>query len=150
MESHRVQVRPAVERDLARIHEIEVATFADPWTLEAFRDLLEHSYARLEVAESAEDELLGYAAAWFVADESEIANLAVTPHARRRGIGRLLLDRILHAAVAFGARSVFLEVRESNDAGRKLYASRGFVVSGRRAQYYRKPDEDALIMKRAI
>src|ERR1700694_2382650 len=119
-----VRVRSAEERDLARIHAIEVATFPDSWSLEGFRDLLGHSHARLEVAEDDADGGLGYAAAWFVSDESEIANLAVASHARRRGIGALLLDRILNAAASFRARSVFLEVRESNEAGRRLYSSR--------------------------
>jgi [ribosomal protein S18]-alanine N-acetyltransferase len=145
-----VRVRSAEERDLARIHAIEVATFPDSWSLEGFRDLLGHSHARLQVAEDDADGVLGYAAAWFVSDESEIANLAVASHARRRGIGALLLDRILDAAASFGARSVFLEVRESNEAARRLYSSRGFEVAGRRVGYYHRPDEDALIMKRTM
>jgi ribosomal-protein-alanine N-acetyltransferase len=145
-----VRLRPATERDLPGIHGIEAATFADAWSLSGFRDVLDHPHALLEVAESDSGELLGYAAAWFVADESEIANLAVAEPVRRRGVASLLLDRILAEAASFGARSVFLEVRESNEAGRKLYESRGFVASGRRKLYYRKPDEDALIMRRAL
>ena len=62
----------------------------------------------------------------------------------------LLLDRILQAAASFGTRSVFLEVRESNVAARKLYESRGFAVAGSRKQYHRKPAEDAIVMRRAL
>ena len=150
MDVHGVLVRTAHERDLGRIHHIELAAFADSWSLEAFRDLLDHPHARILVAEGAHGELLGYAAAWFVADESEIANLAVDPLARRRGVGGLLLDRILAAGAALGVRSVYLEVRESNAAGIALYASRGFEIAGRRVRYYRMPDEDALLMKRSF
>ena len=145
-----VRVRPAEERDLARIHEIERASFGDPWSLEGFRDMLEHDRARVEVAVGDDDAVIGYAVAWFVSDESEIANLAVAPESRRRRIGVLLLDRILEAAATFGARSVFLEVRESNVAAQQLYGTRGFAIAGRRKQYYRKPVEDALIMRRAF
>ena len=145
-----VMVRPAAEGDLAAIHAIECASFGDPWSLEGFRDLLEHPRAKLEVAVGAGDDVLGYAVAWYVADESEIANIAVAPRARRKGVGALLLDRILHAAAAFGAKTVFLEVRESNDEARKLYEAREFEIAGRRVQYYRKPDEDALIMRRKL
>ena len=145
-----VLVRAAAERDLGAIHAIERASFGDPWSLEGFRDLLDHPRAKLEVAVGAGDEVLGYAVAWYVADESEIANIAVAPHARRRGVGALLLDRILHAAAAFGAKTVFLEVRESNASARKLYEARQFEVAGRRAKYYQKPDEDALIMRRSL
>ena len=142
-----VRVRPAEDGDLPRVHAIETSTFPDPWSLSGFRDVLGNARARLAVAEDHTGELLGYSAAWFVADESEIANLAVASHARRRGVGGRLLDEILDAARAFGARAVFLEVRESNEAGQRLYASRGFAVVGRRQKYYRKPDEDALIMR---
>lgn len=145
-----VVVRTAVEDDLAAIHAIERASFGDPWSLEGFRDLLDHPRAKLEVAVGAGDVLLGYAVAWYVADESEIANIAVAPSARRRGVGALLLDRILDAAATFGAKTVFLEVRESNVAARKLYETRQFEVAGRRAKYYRAPDEDALIMRRGL
>lgn len=145
-----VRIRPAEERDLARIHAIERVSFADPWSLEGFRDTLEHDRARVEVAVGEDDVVLGYAVAWFVSDESEIANLAVAPEVRHRRIGVMLLDGILEAAASFGARTVFLEVRESNVAAQKLYGTRGFEVAGRRRRYYRKPEEDALIMRRAL
>lgn len=145
-----VAVRAAVEGDLHAIHAIERASFGDPWSLEGFRDLLDHPRAKLEVAVGAGGEVLGYAVAWYVADESEIANIAVARHARRRGVGALLLDRILHAAAAFGATTVFLEVRESNTGARELYEARQFEVVGRRVKYYREPEEDALIMRRTL
>ena len=145
-----VTVRAAEERDLAAIHAIECASFGDPWALEGFRDLIEHPRAKMEVAVDASGEVLGYAVAWYVADESEIANFAVAPSARRRGVGALLLDRILRAAAEFGAKTVFLEVRESNEEARKLYEARAFEVAGKRNNYYRKPDEDALIMRRTL
>lgn len=145
-----VRIRAAEERDLARIHAIECASFADPWALEGFRDLLEHGRSIVEVAVGDDDQVVGYAVAWFVSDESEIANLAVAPEHRRRGIGLLLLDRILEAAATFGTRAVFLEVRESNVAARKLYESRTFAVAGSRKAYYRKPVEDAIVMRRAL
>jgi ribosomal-protein-alanine N-acetyltransferase len=145
-----VFVRAATEADLAAIHVIECASFGDPWTLEGFRDLVDHPRAKMEVAVDADGEVLGYAVAWYVADESEIANIAVAPAARHRGVGSVLLDRILRAAAEFGAHSVFLEVRESNAEARKLYAARQFEVAGKRTKYYQKPEEDALIMRREL
>ncbi len=145
-----VTVRAAIEDDLAAIHAIECASFGDPWSLEGFRDLVDHPRAMLDVAIDSDGTLLGYAVAWYVADESEIANIAVAPAARRRGVGALLLDRILRAAAEFGAKTVFLEVRESNEEARKLYEARQFEIAGRRLKYYSKPEEDALIMRRKL
>jgi ribosomal-protein-alanine N-acetyltransferase len=145
-----VRVRPAAGRDLAAIHVIECASFADPWALDGFLDMIDHPRARLDVAVDDAGVILGYAVAWFVADESEIANLAVAPGARRRGVGAVLLDHVLAVAVSLGVRSIFLEVRESNAAAQQLYAGRQFAVAGRRKAYYRKPVEDALIMRRGL
>jgi ribosomal-protein-alanine N-acetyltransferase len=94
--------------------------------------------------------VLGYVVAWFVVDEAEIANLAVSDQARRAGIGARLLDHAVGAAEQRQCRVVFLEVRESNAAARALYASRGFEVAGRRSKYYRKPVEDALVLRRGL
>jgi ribosomal-protein-alanine N-acetyltransferase len=142
-----VTIRAAEEHDLEAIYAIECASFGDPWAFETFRGLLVHPPARIEVAVGAAGALLGYAVAWYAADEAEIANIAVAPDARRQGVGTLLLDRILQSAAESGARTVFLEVRESNNEARKRYEARGFEIAGRRKKYYRQPDEDALIMR---
>ena len=144
-----IRVRPAEERDIPQVHEIEVASFADPWAVEGFRDSLNSPRTRVEVADDGNGRVFGDSVAWYVADEAEIANLAVRPEARGRGIGGRLLRSILDAAAEMGASRVFLEVRESNAAARELYDSEGFTVVGRRKQYYRRPVEDALIMRRS-
>ena len=93
----------------------------------------------------AESLVVGFVAARCVAaGENEVLNLAVAPEWRRQGVARRLLE------VAFGALpgEWFLEVRESNEEARLLYESLGFETAGRRARYYRDPEEDALILKR--
>ncbi len=103
------------------------------------------------VAEDAlTGQVVGYVVMWFVVDESEIANLAVSDTLRRAGVGARLLDHALEAAQTRQCAVVFLEVRESNGPARALYASRGFEIAGRRSKYYRKPVEDALVLRRAL
>jgi ribosomal-protein-alanine N-acetyltransferase len=95
-----------------------------------------------------DDEVLGYSIAWQIADEAELANLAVAPAARGAGIGRALLDDLLQAIETRGGATVYLEVRESNEAAKALYRSRGFEEVGRRKGYYNRPPEDAVILRR--
>jgi len=57
-----------------------------------------------------------------------------------------LLAALVKTAKERGARSVTLEVRESNLPARRLYISAGFQEEGRRKDYYRNPKEDAIIM----
>jgi [ribosomal protein S18]-alanine N-acetyltransferase len=85
-----------------------------------------------------------------IADEAEILNLAVEPRRRRQGIASRLIEDSLATCKAAGVKTIFLEVRESNEAARNLYARIGFTENTRRRKYYRQPSEDALVFRRAI
>jgi ribosomal-protein-alanine N-acetyltransferase len=104
---------------------------------------------RIWVAEQ-NGEVVGTSAARTVADEVEILNLGVSPSWRRRGVGRGLMIAAMVQAAKAGARQVFLEVRESNQGARALYATLGFLETGRRPNYYRNPIEDALVLSRPV
>jgi ribosomal-protein-alanine N-acetyltransferase len=75
--------------------------------------------------------------------EREIFYLATQPAFRRRGIAVALVRRFLTNCTG----AVFLEVRESNHAARKLYQLAGFQEVGRREAYYESPPETAIVMK---
>ena len=90
--------------------------------------------------------MLGYVGMMFVLDEGYIANVAVAPPARRRGVGRALIASLLARADQMQLAFVTLEVRPSNHAAIALYEGFGFEVVGRRKNYYDKPSEDALLM----
>ena len=126
---------------------IELASFSDPWPASAFTDLMRARHARVTVAVNEHDIAVGYSVLLAVADEGEIANIAVASTLRGRGVGARLLDQALLDAQREGVRSVYLEVRTSNHAARDLYASRAFVAVGRRRAYYRNPLEDALVLR---
>jgi len=140
-------VRAARSDDLPAVVAIEQASFSDPWPHQAFADSLVDPIRRFLVAvEGAE--VVGYVIAWFVAGQGEIANIAVAPASRGRGIGAALLDAALADGASQGATAIYLEVRESNHAARALYASRAFLEVGRRRGYYRRPLEDAIVLRR--
>lgn len=144
-------VRQARPGDVDDVAAIERRAFSDPWSAGSFRALFGNPLVHFAVAEDTiTGRILGYVVAWFVVDEAEIANLAVSDDVRRGGIGARLLDHALDTAATRKARVVFLEVRESNAAARALYASRQFAVAGHRSKYYRKPVEDALVLRREL
>ncbi len=89
----------------------------------------------------------GFLVARAVGNEWEIENLAVAGTARRRGLGTRLLGEFLTRVRDEGAAAVFLEVRESNHAARRLYEKWAFVESGCRSQYYQHPPEDAILYR---
>jgi ribosomal protein S18 acetylase RimI-like enzyme len=102
-----------------------------------------------ERGEAERGAIVGMASARLLVDEVHVIRLAVDETARRRGIGRALLDGLVDWARAREASGVLLEVRASNAAAQALYVAAGFVADGRRPGYY--PDgEDALLWRLAF
>ncbi len=90
---------------------------------------------------------LGFLVAQHISPEWELENIVVRSEARRGGLGSRLLDALLAAARETHSTGVFLEVRESNLAARKLYEKAGFLRSGQRKSYYSSPLEDAVLYR---
>ena len=144
-----VVIERAGRAEIPSVAEIERRSFSDPWSTNSFQELERNRSAFFACARAAAGgPILGYVVAWFAADECEIANLAVAPEARGQGYGAALLDAALAEAERRGAVTTYLEVRDSNATARRLYASRGFEEVGRRRGYYRRPLEDAVILRR--
>ena len=150
-ELKKLSLQRAKSSDLLEVAALERECYADPWPASAFATLPDNTRVYFTLARhDVQGRLAGYVVAWYVVDEGELANLAVAPGYRGRGIGGALLDAMLADAGTRGITQVYLEVRESNVAARRLYAGRDFEEVGRRKQYYRNPMEDALILRRSI
>jgi ribosomal-protein-alanine N-acetyltransferase len=141
-----IVLRPARDADIDAVLEIEHSSFGDPWNRSAFVELLDDPRVAFLIADAG-GAVRGYVVAWFVLDEGEIGNLAVASETRRHGVGAQLLDGAIAAVRKSDVDTLYLEVRDSNAAARALYASRGFVEVGRRRDYYRRPKEDALVLR---
>lgn len=74
-------------------------------------------------------------------DESEILNIAIAPEVRRNGIATGLIESLT-------TKTVFLEVRISNEMAQNLYRKLGFQIVGTRKDYYDDPVESAYVMRR--
>jgi len=138
-----ITVRKATEEDLQELSRIQRQSLpqAAEWSAGA---LLEGLAGCLAAQQS--DRLAGFLLYREIASsEWEILNLAVDPAMRRQGVASRLIEEFLD----FAGGDLFLEVRESNQAARALYASWGFFEEGLRRGYYHRPVEDAVVMKRA-
>jgi ribosomal-protein-alanine N-acetyltransferase len=80
--------------------------------------------------------------------EAHLLNLSVAIPWQRRGFGRMLLEHFVGVARASDAVQMYLEVRPSNKAARRLYAHFGFREITVRRGYYpaRRGREDAILM----
>ena len=119
-----------------------------PWNAASFAGLLADPlvFALVEAD-------LGFLIGRAVAGEAEVLTLAVSPQARRRGLGARLVSRFLYQARLRGAETAFLEVAAGNAGALGLYRAQGFTEAGRRRGYYRSalsPAVDALVLRRAL
>ena len=132
--------------DLDTVSELEARIFPRPWSREDYaHELTENKVARYLVAER-DGEVLGFAGAWIILDESHITNIAVAEEARRQGIGYGVTRALLQYLSNLGAAYATLEVRKSNEAAQGLYRKLGFIQVGIRKRYYEDNGEDALLM----
>jgi ribosomal-protein-alanine N-acetyltransferase len=147
----KVTIRPMREDDIERVQAIDKLSFSLPWPERAYRyELKENPASLLRVAEvealDGKREVTGMAVVWLILDEAHIATIAVHPDYRRQGVGERLLLAILEGSARRGAQHAMLEVRAGNQIARNLYQRFGFVVVGRRPNYYRDNSEDAVLM----
>lgn len=140
-------VRSMTEGDLDRVVGMETAIFSAPWRRSFFVADINRPGGFSIVAEESES-VVGYAVAWGI-EEVHLANLAVEPNARGRGVGDALIRAVLDYARRRNAESVYLEVRQSNTIARRFYARHGFVPTYLRKGYYEN-GEDAVIMELAF
>lgn len=147
-------VSRAVPEDVPRLRAIECASFSEPWSERSLAEFIvniERSFC-LAARESTSPDagILGYVGFQYVLDEGEIANLAVDPKYRGRGVGYALLESLADECRRLGIRVIHLEVRPSNADALSLYRKCGFEEDGRRRGYYADTGEDALLMSRDI
>jgi [ribosomal protein S18]-alanine N-acetyltransferase len=153
-----VRLRPMRIADLDVLMRYERQMFGpEAWSRQGYLDELadtelrhyivaEEGVAEEDVADG-NHQLLGTGGLLTIGDTAQILTVGVLPPARRRGVGRLLVRALVAEARRRRAAEVLLEVREDNEAARRLYAGEGFAVLGRRRGYYEQGRVDAVTMR---
>jgi [ribosomal protein S18]-alanine N-acetyltransferase len=153
-----MNIRRANAADIPALLELERRSeTAGHWAEEQYRQIFQagdnHASQRLTLvvdevpAGSTLPSVLGFVVARHVGAEWELENIVVAEAERGKGLGGRLLGEFLRQAHETNSESVFLEVRESNQAARGLYEKSGFQQTGRRKGYYSKPCEDAVLYR---
>ncbi len=140
-----ISIRHATAADAQRLAAIvRLSPEAGNWSEAELRESIANTTIRKCLVAEADFGVAGFLLASVpVAGEAEILTLAVDPGARRRGIASALVRALLESAPG----RVYLEVRRSNTAARRLYERLGFVQAGVRTAYYESPCEDAIVMQ---
>ncbi len=119
------RIRPATERDLDRICEIDKLSFEKQWDSDKFKTALRDEFFVFE-----EDEVLGFLSACCsaVSDTATILKIAVHPDHRGRGIGTALIGAALNRLKALKVAEVELHVDIVKEGAIQLYEQLGFQI----------------------
>lgn len=143
-------LRKMTPDDLPAVLLVENGSYTHPWSEQILRDCLRVGYS-CWVCEIGE-EMVGHAVMSVAIGEAHLLNICIHPQRQGQGIGRRLLHRMLRIARERQADTMFLEVRASNRAARRLYESEGFGEIGLRRDYYPGVEgrEDAVVYAKAL
>ncbi len=144
-----ITICKAQEEDAVAIGEIDKKAFSEPWPVKEFTKAITNKNYYFLVAKD-KDRIVGYAGVITSGDESDITNIAVELNYRQCGIATELLKNLCEQLSLQKVVSIFLEVRESNKNAIHLYEAQNFKAVGMRKNFYSKPDENAIIMKKII
>ncbi len=135
-------------RDTSGIFALESEIFPDPWSERDITVTITQMGAMCYTAREG-DRVIAYILGRVIAPEGEIYRIAVAPDKRQRGIAYRLLDYAVKTERGKGLERLFLEVRSNNAPARALYRAYGFVEMGIRKNYYKNPQDDAIVMLHA-
>ena len=141
------QIIPMAPCHVAGVADLEKQCFSDPWCEQAVASELDNPLSLWLVALDGET-VIGYVGSQTVLGEADIMNVAVSPDYRRQGIAEALLQYLQTILKIKEVHSLTLEVRASNAPAIALYEKLGYLQVGRRPNYYHKPKEDALILRK--
>ncbi len=143
-------VEAAREDDIEALLVLERQCFSHPWSARSFQEGFDPARGRTLVLRSPHvvRGILGYCVFEILLDEMHLHNLAVHPAHRGQGIGKWLLVLALELGGRRGARTVYLEARQSNWPALQLYRSLGFETVSMRRDYYDRPREDAVVLRK--
>lgn len=147
--TQRVDIETADRRHIRQIAEIENGCIPGGWSENSFFEALENEHSIMYAAVIGE-RVAGFLNGSYVLDEAELLNIAVSEEFRRNGIALRLYTKFENKLLELGIRTIYLEVRESNSAARRLYERLDFKQNGVRKNYYRSPVENAVLMVKQL
>lgn len=140
-----MHIKIAEKQNISDILKIENACFSTPWSKQSIEESLSNPNSHFYIA-FVDGNAAGYMGLQIFSGEGYVTNVAILPEYRRQGIAKALITEALKNDMEF----ITLEVRQSNAPAINLYRQCGFEKVGVRPDFYRNPQEDALLMTKYI
>lgn len=113
--------------DYEEIKDILVQDFDEFWKPSILENELKSENSKYIVIKE-NNVILGFAGIIITPDDTEITNIVTKKSERKKGIGSLLLARLIKMTEEIGKDSISLEVNEINEPAINLYKKAGFEI----------------------
>ena len=141
-----IKIKKMNLEDFEKIKENLQKDFDDFWKPSILKSELE-SKDSIYIVAKKDEEIIGFAGIKIFPDDIEIMNIVTKKIERKKGIGKLLLDKIIEISRKIEKEYISLEVNEKNIIEISLYEKFGFEKIGFRKKYYNGID-NAIIMRK--
>jgi ribosomal-protein-alanine N-acetyltransferase len=134
-----------IQRDLPEVVAISRST-REPWDAEGFRAHLKERSTIAMVAELGE-RVVGYVVYELLPNSLRLITVAVDPHMLRRGIGSVMLRRLISKLDGHRRALITTDVRETDVHAQHFLRSLGFLATNVWRDFYEDTREDAYSME---
>ena len=142
-----IRIEEMTFEDFEEIKDILQTDFDEFWSQSILKSELESELSKYIVAKK-DRKVIGFAGVIILPDDVEITNIVTKKTERKKGIGKLLLDKLIQIAFEL-QKDISLEVNEKNESAINLYKKAGFKEVGIRKKYY-NGCENAIIMTKKL
>ncbi len=139
-----VSVNQATDCDIFEIAKLEKENFSEFYSEKTIIQTLNNGFSKIFTAKVC-GMLCGYVIIDFLPDFAEILKIFVKPEFRGKGLAKLLHNECVLVCKENKTNKILLEVRSKNLA-KEFYNRLGYKVDGVRKNYYKNPDDDAVLM----
>ena len=152
-----LRIRPVAAAHIAELIRIGDETNLSPWSAQSYLDEIRNPKAIMLRLVGEDNSTCGFVVGRQVAGgvieattDAEIYNIAIDAAQQGNGYGQILFDAFLSVCGKRNVRTLWLEVRESNQKAISFYEKNGFLRVQTRNNFYQNPREAALLMRLVV
>ena len=129
------KIRYASINDIDSIFSIDNSYEFEKYSYNQFLEMYNIDYYHFLVAMS-DTKIVGYLCFTKIFDECNLIKIVVSKEFQHQGIGKNLVEFLIHEMKVSGVKKIYLEVRTDNEKAINLYEKTGFKLIDIRKGYY--------------
>lgn len=146
IEESKMYIRWMIRRDMAEVMNIEQGSYHFPWREDTFIDALRERNVIGMVAEQNE-RVVGFMIYALHRRFLRVMNMAVHPEHRNDGVGKAMLDKLIHKLSDDRRTAMGLVISPFNDNALQFFLNKGMVLQHWKHNAFDEPAQPGMILR---